>query len=346
MLFRSIQTGGNFNIVGAGGSAGTLTLNVGGNFTLSGGAFNVQANPNGGTGSLNIAGNYTQSGGVFDFNNNANSSSTSIMYLAGNFSNTVATGTSMTTSSSSAPNGTIVFNGTVSQNISFANANTTNYINYTINSSSNCQLLSNIALYGENSYAQFYANFIVNGILDVGTYTITDGGDGYNGGSGETVFTLNSGATLITANAGGIDGSIPSANTTKTFSTGANYIYDGTSAQVTGVSLTGANNLTINNSTGVTLSSPTTVSGVLTLTSGILTTTTTNLLSVTNTATTAITGSFSNSTFINGPVQWTLPTSLASGSTYNFRVGSGSTYLPFSLVNPTTGTGAFTALVQ
>ncbi|MGC9151455.1 MAG: beta strand repeat-containing protein [Microbacter sp.] len=139
------------------------------------------------------------------------------------------------------------------------------------------------------------------------------------------------------------NGTYSKANETVTF--------NGSSAQIiSGSTQTTYNNLVIaNTSGGVSLNSPTTAAGNLTLTSGILTTTTTNLLSVTNTATTAITGGSPN-TFINGPVSWTLPASLASGSTYNFPVGNvvGGTnyYLPFSLVNPTTGTGTVTAQVQ
>ena len=104
-------------------------------------------------------------------------------------------------------------------------------------------------------------------------------------------------------------------------------------------------NLTINSSGGISLGRPTTVSRVLALTNGILTTSGTNLLYVTYNVTGAITGGGA-STFINGPVRWTLPTGLVSGSTYIFPVGKGSSYYPFTMVNPTTGTGAVTAQVE
>ncbi|MEI6053531.1 MAG: hypothetical protein WCQ44_12580, partial [Opitutaceae bacterium] len=49
----------------------------------------------------------------------------------------------------------------------------------------------------------------------------------------------------------------------------------------------------------------------------------------------AISGGSATS-FISGPVKWTMPTNLASGSSYIYPVGKGSTYLPFTLLNPTT----------
>ena len=124
--------------------------------------------------------------------------------------------------------------------------------------------------------------------------------------------------------------------------------YKGSGIQTTGAEFPDSFGgiLLINNSAGVTLNAAKTLgtSSVLTLTNGILNTTTTNLLSITNTASTAISGG-STTSYINGPVKWSLPT-ITSGTvvTYNFPVGN-STYLPFSLVNPTTS-GATTAQIQ
>ena len=92
-------------------------------------------------------------------------------------------------------------------------------------------------------------NVLSSSILNVGT-SIIDGSDG--------TFTLNSGAGIITAHAQGLSttagiGSIQVTGA-RTFNPGADYTYDGSVAQMTGTGLTGANNLTINNtSTGVTL---------------------------------------------------------------------------------------------
>ena len=109
-------------------------------------------------------------------------------------------------------------------------------------------------------------------------------------------------------------------------------------------------NLTISNSGAspnntVTLNTATTVTGTLTLSSGILISSSSTLLSVTNTSATAISGGSSTS-YISGPVKWNLPSNLASGSSYLFPVGKGGIYMPFTLVNPVTGSGTVPSLVE
>lgn len=104
----------------------------------------------------------------------------------------------------------------------------------------------------------------VNGTLDCGAATL----------SGPGSFILASSASLIIGSPEGITSSGSTGNiqtTARTFSSGANYTYSGTSAQVTGNGLPATlNNLTINNITGVTLSGPETINGTVTLTSGAL----------------------------------------------------------------------------
>jgi hypothetical protein len=97
----------------------------------------------------------------------------------------------------------------------------------------------------------------VNGILDVNTRTVSGGGN----------FTLSSGGTTKSAHTSGLNGNI-TVTGTKSFSTGANYEFNGTAAQVTGSFLPSTvNNLTINNAAGVTLSGNVTVNGTLAMTS-------------------------------------------------------------------------------
>lgn len=91
-------------------------------------------------------------------------------------------------------------------------------------------------------------------------------------------FNLNAGGGLITRNTGGIasglaaSGCIQNLGGTRTFSTGADYTYNGTAAQVMGTGFTGARNLTINNTSGatpaVTFIVNATISGNLTVTAG------------------------------------------------------------------------------
>ncbi len=107
-----------------------------------------------------------------------------------------------------------------------------------------------------------------------GTLTISSGSlklpsPYYLTGTGN--FALNSGATieigsLISSN--GAAGNIQNSGS-RIFSTGANYIYNGASAQNTGSGLPSqVNDLKIDNSTGVSLTAPTTINGILYLSNG------------------------------------------------------------------------------
>ena len=198
------------------------------------------------------------------------------------------------------------------------------------------------------------------------TGNITLGSAGITGGQdltkvGAATLSLGSGtATLggLTISAGTLTSTTDTLNLAGNFTNsgtfahnGGTVTFNGTTAQTLGGNTTAFNNLTISNTGSpgnntVTLNTPisTSSAGVLTLTSGLLSTTTTNIPSVTNTGSSAISGGSATS-FINGPVKWTLPASLGSGSTYNFPVGKGTTYLPFALINPTTS-GTTSAQVE
>ena len=226
---------------------------VSGDFILNSGTYIVNNNS---SSSLTINGNYLQSGGLFDFN--SGTSGTSTMNLSGNLTNTVATTDSMTTSGSGAPNGQIVFNGSATQNITYTVPTASIWTTYTINTGSTVKLASNITLLGDSSNIIFFSDFIVNGIIDLGTFILKESST--NGSH----FTLNSGGGIITANPAGITssgatGSVQVTNT-RTFSTTASYTYNGSSTQVTGSGLPfTVSNLTINNSIGVTLEKATTI---------------------------------------------------------------------------------------
>jgi hypothetical protein len=204
-----------------------------------------------------------------------------------------------------------------------------------------------LALYYDNGSVAYNVGFEVPPTSSVAYFIVFDAADvalnsdltisnelNFYGGTGTP--TLRIGAHTLT-----IDGVI-TYTVAGSFigGTSSNLIMNGSTTvnTITG----GLNNFTINAAT--TLGGPNTVSGTLSMTSGILTTTATNLISVTNTSSTAISGGSATS-FINGPVKWTLPSNLSSGSIYNVPVGN-STYLPFALVNPTTGSGAVTVQVQ
>ena len=128
--------------------------------------------------------------------------------------------------------------------------------------------------------------FTVNGTIDCGTNVLT--------GNSSLTFSLASGGSLITANTGGINGSL-SGFSSPSLNASASYILNGTTAQVTaGLPVTVAS-LTITNSAGVTLSAATTTTN-LTLNSGQLTTTAVNLLTIPSA------GSIAGTNFVNGPL--------------------------------------------
>lgn len=200
--------------------------------------------------------------------------------------------------------GAIVFNGSSTHTFIKTGGTISNTINFTVNSPST---------------------------LDMGTY-ILDGSSG--------TFTLNSGATLITGHPEGISssgyvGSIQVTGT-RTFSSGANYVYNGTSAQVTGTFTTTptaatVNNLTINNASGVTLNNTLSVSNVLTLTAGAFKLGDYNL-TVTNTSASAIQGSpFSAANMVESDGSGYLIRPANSTLPVVFPVGSEGYYTPVSI---------------
>jgi len=233
-------------------------------------------------------------------------------------------------------NGIINFAGT-NQNIQQASSD---YVNYTVQSGSTCTLTGNFNFDGYNGWEGV---FTVNsgGTLNCGTYSLI--AYSLNTSANNSLFVLSNGATILTANTAGIASSGASGSIqalARSFSSTANYTYNGTAPQITGNFLTSGtativNNLTIDNAAGVTLSQPASVNGVLTLTDGLLTTTTTNLITVNNAAT--VTGA-SNASFVNGPIK------KIGKQAFVFPVGvSGTGYVPIGISAPTSTTAAFQA---
>lgn len=252
-------------------ASGNLTT-INGNFTISSTGAGTNAFQLSTTGSpiLSIAGDYSQSGGIFQLAPTGASGNVTVN-IAGNFF--ISAGSIRKTSGTSS--GKIVFNkssGTQTFNSTSGGINN-NDINIDVGSGSSVNILvlnSNLVLRSGATLA-----VLQNSTFEMSTWVIS-------GGTGGT-FTLNAGGTVKIGSTAGITLSGGTGNvqtTNRAFNTGANYVYTGTTSQVTGNGLPSiVNSLIINNSSGVTLSAAdVTVSSQLILTSGLLTLGTYNLI--------------------------------------------------------------------
>ncbi len=111
-------------------------------------------------------------------------------------------------------------------------------------------------------------NTILNLPIQVSAGTTLDAGLSALAGNG--IFVLEEGATLATAHEGGVAGFLGAVpNEVVTLSTGASYVFNGSTRQVTSTRMpTVVQDLTIDNPAGVVLSQETTINGVLHLVSG------------------------------------------------------------------------------
>lgn len=166
----------------------------------------------------------------------------------------------------------------------------------------------------------------VNGILDCGINTITGAG----------TFTLPSDATLRTGNEDGIAASGATGSvqtTTRNFNTGANYEYNGTTAQSTGNGLPNTvANLIVNNAANVTLDKATLTATTLTMTDGKL------ILGNSSITATTISGADQNKYIVTdgtGVLTQNVPTSTAVAFPVGISVDS---YDPVVISDATTAT--------
>ena len=280
--------------------SGSHTLDVYGDFIMSSGSSNFRFEQ-GGAGSetliFNLKGNFNKTNGVFEHTNSSSN-------LAINFA-----GTSNQTFTNSA--------GTL----------TNTYINWTVNSAAILTLASDLPVATSRSAT-------VTGTLICGT------GASQKNVTGAGSFILSNASTAelrITNSTAGITalgtatGNILTTGA-RTFNTGAKYYYMGNAAQITGTGLPSqCYTLTIDNTSGVTLTAACEATNTLVLTNGILTSTTGNLMYVSSTSTSAITG-YSSSNYVSGPLKWALAN---SAGTYIFPVGKGGNYYPFTFSSHT-----------
>ncbi len=290
-------TGSNVNSSGAlNDGASSTGKAIQGNLTISGsGAYRF-------TGSTavtaSIGGNLTiQSGGTLDI---ANSTSSPIINVGGNLS-IDATSTLDAISGTTA---TVNFNKSGLQTFT----QTTGGVIAAPTSSSNS--ISFVVLSGS--------------ILNMGTSVLS------SAATSTINFTVNSGATLITANSGGItsantaSGSIQNLAGSRTYNAGANYIFDASGAQATGTGLTGAVNLITGKDATVTQSSNVAVTGTATIAGGF------------DFGTNALTGSGGVFTLLGNTTTASTNSTWTSGAS-SVTVTSASGISPGMLVSTVTG---------
>lgn len=314
-----INTNGNFNMSGGtstvNGSNASVTINTNGNFLMTGGSINTSAA--GGHDTINVHGNFSMTGGTLVAGGAGCNFNT---FVYGNFS---TTGTSAMTNTG---------------------AGCTNTVHLALHRSLGNMMIDNTStgawsgtniFVDTNCIAQLDGNFstttgsATNGVTVDGTlicpaaYTM----------NGTRMFTLNGVATLEVAHTTGINGAIVTTGT-KTFATSANYVFNGTAAQVTGTylpaSLIAPDTILISNSAGVTLSQSTLTTGTLGFTSGILNTGAFTM-SVPGAAT-SVYGAGATS-YVNG----TLIKTIAGLTTVNYEVGD-LNYAPMLLTLSSAGT--------
>lgn len=370
-IFLANATGSNYNLtIGrnfilsgnswlslTNGSNITATVHVGGDFIMSGGYFDYHV-ANSGTTTLNkiiltVDGNMTISGGVFDFAwGNSNAANFTELRLGGNLSVSGAGIFRTTTTDTDISNGTVYFNGPGNLQTFYAEtpANVT-YVNFTVNN--RLRLLSDRML-ASNNVAGWADQFIINsgGSIDLGTYRIISSTG--TAAAANSSFILQAGAEIITAHADGVqfdetNGAVSTAIANRTYSSGANYVYNGTSVQNSGIFTTSpvanqVNNLTVNNtsgtySTGLTLQQPIAVNGNCLFTAGVITTSTTNILTFNDNATaTGANNNSSNPSFVNGPVR------KVGNDAFEFPVGKiNAGYRHCGISAPALTTDVFTA---
>jgi hypothetical protein len=340
------------------GNNAAVTFNVGGNFTLSNGIFQVADN-NGNVNIVTVTGNTTISStgtngivmstnsgdastsGTFqttDFTANGTSSrmidfgdlGTGHQFrIDGNFSKS-GTGTFYTTSTALV--GSFVFNKAGTQTFSYSGA-TSQYTNYIVNSGSTLQMLSGLTL---GTATNPISSVTVNngGTLDMGATVIT----GAN--NTDPKFTLASGSKIITANATGVQGSITNIGAADlSLNSGANYEFQGAATGVFTTTPTAntVNNLIINRASGVTLSQNMAVNGALDFQSGLVDPGAFNL-------TINAAGTISNASSTKYVTGKLLRVFSATGSK-NFPVGKGGNYRPLDF-NYTALTGTSTVSVN
>lgn len=169
--------------------------------------------------------------------------------------------------------------GVQSVNIATGTSSNRGFVDFDVSVDAYVKLTSNLRVY-KNEVISIY------GTLNTQTFTTADG----TGAAGTSRFDVHDNATFITAVSTGITASTASGAvqlTTRTYSSLASYEFQGANtgnfATITDPTLSTVKNLTINNASGVNLSSSVTVTGALNLTAGVFTVPTATTLTIAGT---------------------------------------------------------------
>jgi hypothetical protein len=256
---------------------------------------------------LNINGNLIVQGGVLDFCHGSYSigdSSNPIINLGGNYNQSGGTVTAYA-GLSSPPALPFNFTGANKTFTKTAGTFTGHYMAFHVANGASLTLNNSFSV---GTSATDLLTVDSGGTLNVGSYADSKyvlGSGNFMVASGGTLGIGDPYGILMGTGTGATSGSIQVTGS-RTYNTGANYIYNGSVAQVTGNGLPATvNNLTINNAAGVALSSSVTVSGTLTLTSGTFTVGT-------------------NTLTLNGPAIAGTPSNLATTSSSSLAFGGSS----------------------
>jgi hypothetical protein len=322
-----LNIGGNLNISGSGAmyviddtGAPSTTVTVNGNVSIAGtGSISLEGTSSTtGVATLICAGDFTAantSGTMVDFGTGTVTGNE--FRIGGNF-NKSGTGTFTTASTTFIPNG-FVFNKAGVQTFSYAGANSNKTL-FSVNSGSTIQMLTGLTL---GASGTVICSFTVNNgsTLDLSTQVITANS------ATNSIFTLSNGATIKTAHASGLTANFSGFGASRlVLSSGANYEFNGSVAQVTSAFVTTptantVNNLTINNSAGVTLTNDLTATNTLTMTTGVINAATNNrILTLGTSAVSTGTLAYTSGTILGRFKRWIA----SSTSNYDFPIGTSS----------------------
>ena len=241
--------------------------------------------------------------------------------------------------------GTFTINGGTINNTSAGNITTLNYpltLNndfiYSGSVPRNLNLGTGAVTLSANRQITVSAGILtIGGTINDNTKNLTKAGGGTLSFGSNAVtlngLTISSGTLISTSGTMNLAGDLSNSGTF-THNSGT-VTFNGTAAQSIGGAVSSTfNNITVNNSSNVTLTKAQLADGVLTFTNGLITTTATNLLTLN--AGSSVSGAGTGK-YINGPAK------KIGNTAFTFPVGKSTVYAPLTISAPSLASDAFTA---